>query len=277
MINIENICYEYDGKIKALDDITLKIKEGELVAITGHQAAGKTTLAYHINGLLLPTSGEVWVDELNTKDKSNISLIRQRVGLIFTNPENQFIGSTVEEDIAFGLENLQIPPDEIQTKVDKILKFINMEDYKKSPPHMLSAGQKQLVAIAGVVVLEPKYLILDDVTSFLDSINQKKIIEYVLALNKKLGITVIFITHSIEEAMKFNRVIFLSQGEIVLETTPTKIINQQHLLLQLNFELPVVAKIIALFKEIGIQLPKENLSGEVEELIKIIGDRNEME
>jgi energy-coupling factor transporter ATPase len=259
MIKVENIYYEYENKIKALDDVSLEIKEGELVAITGHQAAGKTTLAYHLNGLLLPNLGNVWIDGLNTKDKSKISLIRQKVGLIFTNPENQLIGSTIEEDIAFGLENLEVPPHEIQAKVNKILKFINMEEYRNSPPHLLSAGQKQLVAIAGVVVLEPKYLILDDVTSLLDSINRNKVLNYVLKLNKTVGIAIIFITHSIEEAIKFNRVIFLSQGKVVLDTTPTQIINQPHQLSQLNFELPMIAKIIPIFEEVGIPLDVERI------------------
>ncbi|MEW6096362.1 MAG: ATP-binding cassette domain-containing protein [bacterium] len=259
MIKIENISYKYESKIKALENVTLEIKEGDLIAISGHQSAGKTTLAYHLNGLLIPNSGDVWIDKLNTKDKSKIYSIRQKVGLVFTNPENQLIGTTVEEDIAFGLENLKIKSSDIQTKVDKILKFINMEDYKKSSPHLLSAGQKQLVAIAGVVVLEPKYLILDDVTSLLDSVNRRKIIEYVLELNRTLGITVVFITHSIEDAMKFNRIIFLKQGKIVLDTTPTQIINQPHLLQELNLEIPVIAKVTTLFKEIGLQLPVESI------------------
>jgi len=259
MIRIEGISYEYESKIKALENVTLEIKEGELIAISGYQAAGKTTLAYHLNGLLIPNSGDVWIDKLNTKDKSKIPLIRQKVGLVFSNPENQIIGTTVEEDIAFGLENLGIPASEIQTKVNKILKFINMEEHRKSPPHILSAGQKQLVAIAGVLVLEPKYLILDDVTSLLDSVNRNRIIEYILELNKILGITVVFITHSIEDAMKFNRVVFLKQGKIVLDTTPIQIITQPHQLLQLNFELPVIVKITTLFKEMRLQIPVESI------------------
>lgn len=259
MIKIENISYEYESKIKALEGITLEIREGELIAITGPQTAGKTTLAYHLNGLLLPTSGNVWVDELNTKDKSKIPLIRQKVGLVFTNPENQLIGATVEEDIAFGLENLGIKSSEIQNKVDNILKVIDMEEYRKFPPHLLSDGQKQLVAIAGVVVLEPKYLILDDVTSLLDSVNRKRIIEYVLELNKTFNITIVFITHSIEDAMKFNRIIFLKQGKIALDTTPTQIIDQPHRIQELNLDIPVIAKIITFFREIKLQIPVENI------------------
>lgn len=263
MIKIEDISYEYEGRIKALEKVTLEIKEGELLAISGNQAAGKTTLAYHLNGLLIPNSGNVWIDELNTKDKSKISLIRQKVGLVFTNPENQLIGTTVEEDIAFGLENLEIPSSEIQDRVDKILNFINFQEQRTSPVHLLSTGQKQLVAIAGVVVLEPKYLILDDVTSLLDSINRRKIIEYVLKLNKTLGITVVFITHSIEDAMRFSRIIFLKQGKIVLDITPTQIINYPDRLSQLNFEIPVIAKITTLFREIGVQIPVESITEKI--------------
>lgn len=228
MIRTEDISYEYKSKIKALDKITLEIKEGELVAITGYQSAGKTTLAYHLNGLLIPNSGNVWIDDLNTKDKSKLWQIRQKVGLVFTNPETQLIGSTVEEDIAFGLENLEIPSSEIQSRVDKILNFINMQKYRKFPPHQLSTGQKQLVAIAGVVILEPEYLILDNATSLLDCINRNRIIEYILELNKTSGLTIIFITPSIEDAMRFNRIIFLKEGKIGLDTTPTQIINQPH-------------------------------------------------
>jgi len=257
MIKIVDVVYEYGNRIKALDRVTLEIKEGDLVAITGHQAAGKTTLSYHLNGLLIPNSGNVWIDELNTKDKSKIWQIRQKVGLVFTNPENQLIGSSVEEDIAFGLENLEISSSEIQDKVDKILKFINLQEYRKSPPHLLSSGQKQLVAIAGVIVLEPKYLVLDDVTSLLDSINRKKIIEYLLGLNKSQKTTLIFITHSIEEAMKFKRIIFLQQGKIVLDTSPTQIIKHPEQLSPLNFDVPVIAQITGLFKKIGVQLPKD--------------------
>jgi len=260
MIKVADVVYEYENKIKALDGVTLEINEGDLVAITGHQAAGKTTLSYHLNGLLIPTAGDVWIDELNTKDKSKIWHIRQKVGLVFTNPENQLIGSSIEEDIAFGLENFEVPSSEIQKKVDKTLKFINLQEHRKSSPHLLSIGQKQLVAIAGVMVLEPKYLVLDDVTSLLDSINRKKIIEYLLGLNKSQGTTIIFITHSIEEAMRFKRIIFLKQGKIVLDTTPTQIINDPAQLSSLNFEIPVIAQITALLKKIGVQLPKDFLS-----------------
>lgn len=259
MIKVADVVYEYENKVKALDRVTLEIKEGDLIAITGYQAAGKTTLAYHLNGLLIPQLGDVWIDGLNTKDKSKIWQIRQKVGLVFTNPENQVIGTTIEEDIAFGLENLEVPSSQIQEKVDKILKFIKLQEYKKSSPHLLSTGQKQLVAIAGVVVLEPKYLVLDDVTSLLDSITRKEIINYVLGLNKSQQITIIFITHSIEEAMKFNRIIFLKEGKIVLDITPTQIINQPEKLSSLNFELPVIAQITTLFKKLGVSVPLETI------------------
>jgi energy-coupling factor transport system ATP-binding protein len=241
--------------VPALRGIDLTIGPGEFVALIGSNGSGKSTLARHFNGLLLPTMGEVWVDGLLTSDLRHLWEVRQRVGMVFQNPENQLVASTVEEDVAFGPENLALPPDEIRQRVDEALALVGLQDYSTHPPQMLSGGQKQLVAIAGVLAARPACVVFDEPTSMLDPPNRRRILDTVRRLNAEQGITVVLITQSMDEAAIANRVLAMHGGRIVLDGPPREVFEQEERLRALGLGLPPAVEIAHRLREQGLALP----------------------
>jgi len=265
MIVFDKVSFTY-GENLILKEISLKISPGELVAIVGPNGSGKSTLVKHINGLLLPTDGEVTIDGLNTKTKEHLWEIRSRVGIVFQNPENNLVASTVEEDVAFGPENLGYPPEKIVASVKKALQAVGMEQFSKRPIQMLSGGQKQKVALAGALALGSKYLILDEATSMLDPQGQQELLSVILKLNKEKLLSVIMVTHNIEEAALASRIIGISEGRIAFDGTPREIFSNSDLLEEIESELPEVTKLGYRLESRGLNLKNPVLSED--ELVK---------
>lgn len=269
LIKIKNLVHKFknpNGEPHfALKGVNLEVKEGEFVAIIGHNGSGKSTLAKHLNAFLLPDSGSVTIDSMDTRDKQYFWIIRQHVGMVFQNPDNQLIATTVEEDVAFGLENLGIEPPEIRRRVDDALKRIGLYSYKSRPPHLLSGGQKQRVAIAGIIAMRPKVLILDEPTAMLDPLGRKEVMETVTQLNRQEGLTVIHITHFMEEAVLADRVIVMEEGEIVMEGTPRQVFSQTKKLKKLGLDVPPMMVLRDTLVQAGVMLPEEILT--VEEMV----------
>lgn len=263
IIELENIQFTYDPDADrpALNDVSFTIGKGEWVAIIGHNGSGKSTLAKTINGLLLPQSGQVRVDGLDLNEE-NVWTIRKKVGMVFQNPDNQFVGSTVEDDVAFGMENQGIPREEMLTRVKDALEQVKMSDFKTREPARLSGGQKQRVAIAGVVALSPEIIILDEATSMLDPEGREEVIETIQKIKEKNDLTVLSITHDIDEAAKANRVLVMRQGQLVDEGTPEKIFSEGPRLIQLGLDLPFPEKLKAALKDRGVSVPEEYLTEE---------------
>lgn len=225
MIKIENATYEYKSLIdesfeKAVENLNMEVVEGEFLVILGHNGSGKSTLAKLINGLILPTEGNITVMGMNTKEDKNIWEIREKAGMVFQNPDNQIVATIVEEDVAFGPENLGIPPKEIRRRVDEALEIVEMTEYKKHAPHLLSGGQKQRVAIAGILAMKPQCIIFDEPTSMLDPTGRIEVMNTIKKLNKEESKTIILITHYMDEAVQADRVIVMEKGKIVMEGTP---------------------------------------------------------
>ncbi len=240
MICIDNISFKYDeAGAYALKNVSLEINSGEMIAIVGHNGSGKSTLAKHLNGLLLPTEGDVRVDGDSTRDENAINSIRRRVGMVFQNPDNQIVTTVVEEDVGFGPENIGVPTDEILERVDEALKAVRMTEYAKSAPHMLSGGQKQRVAIAGILALRPKTLVLDEATAMLDPIGRREVLETVSEQNKRRGITVVMITQYMEEALLCDRVAVMSGGELKMLDTPRNVFKRVDELRALGLDAPI--------------------------------------
>lgn len=240
MICIDNISFKYDeAGAYALKNVSLEINSGEMIAIVGHNGSGKSTLAKHLNGLLLPTEGDVRVDGDSTRDENALNSIRCRVGMVFQNPDNQIVTTVVEEDVGFGPENIGVPTDEILERVDEALKAVRMTEYAKSAPHMLSGGQKQRVAIAGILALRPKTLVLDEATAMLDPIGRREVLETVSEQNKRRGITVVMITQYMEEALLCDRVAVMSGGELKMLDTPRNIFKRVDELRALGLDAPI--------------------------------------
>lgn len=244
MICIDNISFKYDeAGAYALKNVSLEINSGEMIAIVGHNGSGKSTLAKHLNGLLLPTEGDVRVDGDSTRDENALNSIRRRVGMVFQNPDNQIVTTVVEEDVGFGPENIGVPTDEILERVDEALKAVRMTEYAKSAPHMLSGGQKQRVAIAGILALRPKTLVLDEATAMLDPIGRREVLETVSEQNKRRGITVVMITQYMEEALLCDRVAVMSGGELKMLDTPRNIFKRVDELRALGLDAPIAVSI----------------------------------
>lgn len=240
MICIDNISFKYDeAGAYALKNVSLEINSGEMIAIVGHNGSGKSTLAKHLNGLLLPTEGDVRVDGDSTHDENALNSIRRRVGMVFQNPDNQIVTTVVEEDVGFGPENIGVPTDEILERVDEALKAVRMAEYAKSAPHMLSGGQKQRVAIAGILALRPKTLVLDEATAMLDPIGRREVLETVSEQNKRRGITVVMITQYMEEALLCDRVAVMSGGELKMLDTPRNVFKRVDELRALGLDAPI--------------------------------------
>lgn len=269
LIEIQNVSYAYeDAAAKALNNVSLTINDGEFVAVVGHNGSGKSTLAKHLNALLLPTEGKVLVDGMDTADEADTLSIRQRVGMVFQNPDNQLVTTIVEEDVAFGPENIGVPGNEIRARVDRALAAVGMEKYAHSAPNMLSGGQKQRIAIAGMLAMQPKVLVLDEATAMLDPKGRRDIIDLVTKLHRENGITVVMITQYMEEVIGADRVAVMSGGELILEGTPKEVFSQDELLHKHRLDVPVMQQLANRLNAHGANLPKSILS--VEEMAQAI-------
>lgn len=260
IITIEDLTFEYSRNeegigIKALDGVDLEFDEGSFTAIIGKNGSGKSTLAKNLNGLLIPTSGVVFVDGYDTADDDSIWEIRQRAGMVFQNPDNQLVSSIVEDDVAFGPENLGIESKEIRRRVDKALEDVNMGEYKNKAPHLLSGGQKQRIAIAGVVAMKPKIIIFDEPTAMLDPKGRKEIMKIIKELHEE-GITVILITHFMEEAVEADRVIIMHEGKVLLDGTPFEVFSQADVIKSANLEVPLMVELGDRLRAEGLDIPK---------------------
>ncbi len=261
MIKINNLHFTYhkesENPKKALTAVSLSIKEGEFVSIIGQNGSGKTTLAKHLNAILPPTKGSVLIDGINTRNKENLWDIRKKVGMVFQNPENQIICSTVRSDISFGPENLGIDRVEIEKRVDEAIELMGLSKYQDYPPHMLSIGLKQKVTIAGVLAMGTKYIIFDEPTSMLDPLGKKEVFEVILNLRKKREVTIIYITHLMEEVLKSDRAIVMSEGKIVLDDSPKKIFSKLKILRSLSLDVPIIPDISSRLNKRGISIPSQ--------------------
>ena len=257
--------------LEAVKQVNIDIKEGEFVAVLGHNGSGKSTLAKHINALLLPTEGTVWIDGKDTKDESALWQIRQTVGMVFQNPDNQIIASVVEEDVGFGPENIGVPTEEIWKRVDECLGAVDMKAYRKQSPNKLSGGQKQRVAIAGVMAMEPRCIVLDEPTAMLDPNGRHEVIRTIRELNKKKGITIILITHYMEEVIHADRIYVMDDGEVAMEGTPEEIFSQVEKLKELRLDVPQVTELAHELRQKGVPLPPciLDLDTLVKELVKV--------
>ena len=266
MIKIENLKHYYtdsDGnEVKALDGVNLSIEQGEFVAIIGANGSGKSTLARHLNCLLLPTEGRVEVSGLDTMEEKNMWDIRQQVGMVFQNPDNQIVAAVVEEDVAFGPENIGVPGPEIGPRVAKALAAVGMTEYAKHAPHRLSGGQKQRVAIAGIMALEPKCIVLDEPTAMLDPQGRKEIVSTVQKLNKEKQITIVYITHYMVEALAADRVVVMEKGHIRFMGTPREVFSRVDELEALGLEAPLAAKVANELRKSGVKLPNGIITDE---------------
>lgn len=245
-----------EGIDTALDGVNLDIKQGEFVAVLGHNGSGKSTLAKHLNVLLQASGGTLWVDGKDTKDAANIWDIRKNAGMVFQNPDNQIIASVVEEDVAFGPENIGVPTDEIWKRVENSLKSVGMIQYREHSPNKLSGGQKQRVAIAGVMAMEPKCIVLDEPTAMLDPNGRKEVLDAVEKLNKEKGVTVILITHYMEEVIRADHVYVMDKGKVVMQGTPRSIFSQVDTLKSYRLDVPQITLLAHELREAGMDIPE---------------------
>ena len=259
---------EVESVHRAVDDVNLEVNKGEFIAILGHNGSGKSTLAKHINAILLPSEGSMWVCGKDTKEEDDTWFIRQNAGMVFQNPDNQIIGTVVEEDVGFGPENIGVPTDDIWTRVESALKSVGMIKYRHHSPNKLSGGQKQRVAIAGVVAMKPQCIILDEPTAMLDPNGRQEVIKTVLELNKKEGVTVILITHYMEEVISADRVFVMESGQVVMTGTPREIFARVDELKSYRMDVPQVTMLAHELKEAGVPISGTILS--VEELVEEI-------
>lgn len=273
IIKADKLVFEYircdeegnvEGITRAVDEVDLDVQQGDFIAVLGHNGSGKSTLAKHINAILYPTEGTVWVDGMDTKDEKDLWNIRQEAGMVFQNPDNQIIGQVVEEDVGFGPENMGIPTEEIWARVEESLKAVGMYKYRKFSPNKLSGGQKQRVSIAGVIAMHPKCIILDEPTAMLDPNGRKEVVRAVRALNDVEGITVLLITHYMEEIIHADKVFVMDKGRIAMQGTPREIFSRVEHLKHLRLDVPQVTLLAHELKKSGVGLPDGILT--VEEL-----------
>ena len=264
-----NLDFKYDGEDEfVLKDINISFKQGEMTAVLGHNGCGKSTFAKHLNAILLPSGGTVYIDGIDTKDENRIYDIRQRVGMVFQNPDNQIVATIVEEDVAFALENLGVEPNEIRRRVDEALKAVGMYEYRMHAPHQLSGGQKQRVAIAGIIAMRPRCIVLDEPTAMLDPKGRSEVMKTVKELNSKYGITIILITHYMEEVIDADQVIVMDQGHVVMQGTPREIFSQIDLLKKYRLDVPQVTMLAHELRKRGLPVPEGVLRKE--ELVEIL-------
>ncbi len=273
IIKADKLVFEYirrdeegnvEGITRAVDEVDLDVQQGDFIAVLGHNGSGKSTLAKHINAILYPTEGTVWVNGMDTKDEKDLWNIRQEAGMVFQNPDNQIIGQVVEEDVGFGPENMGIPTEEIWARVEESLKAVGMYKYRKFSPNKLSGGQKQRVSIAGVIAMHPKCIILDEPTAMLDPNGRKEVVRAVRALNDVEGITVLLITHYMEEIIHADKVFVMDKGRIAMQGTPREIFSRVEHLKHLRLDVPQVTLLAHELKKSGVGLPDGILT--VEEL-----------
>ena len=266
-IHVENVTFRYgtDDPLslkEALSGVSLAVEKGEFVALLGHNGCGKSTLAKHFNAMLLPTSGKVFVDGMDTTEEALKYEIRRRVGLVLQNPDNQLVASIVEEDVAFGPENLGVPPKEIRQRVDDALKAVEMYDYRLAAPYKLSGGQKQRVAIAGIIAMQPECIVLDEPTAMLDPRGRTEVLDTIHKLNQELGITIVLITHYMDEAVTADRVVVMDSGRILTEGTPKEVFSKVELLKQHHLDVPQATELCYRLRACGCQVPLGILDAE---------------
>lgn len=271
MIKISKLIHDYikrddegnaAGTVRAIDGVDLQVEPGMFIAVLGHNGSGKSTLAKHLNALLFPTEGEVWVDGLDTREEKNLWEIRREAGMVFQNPDNQIIAQVVEEDVGFGPENIGVPTQEIWKRVEESLKAVGMYEYRKKSPNRLSGGQKQRVSIAGVIAMEPKCIIMDEPTAMLDPNGRKEVIKAAMKLNREKGITVILITHYMEEAISADKIFVMDKGKLAMQGTPKEIFSQVEKMKELNLDVPEVTLLAHELRKGGLDIPADILTKE---------------
>ncbi len=271
IIKTKNLIYDYKvqdnrSRMRAINNVSLEVNPGDFIAILGHNGSGKSTFAKQLNAMLIPTSGSVFVDEIDTSNEEMTLTVRQTAGLVLQNPDDQIVTTVVEEDVAFGPENLAVPTEEIEERVDKSLRSVGMKRFAKKSPLKLSGGQKQRVAIAGVLAMEPKCLVLDEPTSMLDPVGRDEVIKTLHTLNKEKGITIILITHNMEEAVDADKIFVMNEGELVMQGTPREVFSKVDELKEIRLEVPQATELAYELKKSGVDIPDGILS--VEELVK---------
>ena len=279
MVKTENVSYEYtkvveikgenvERKLMALQDINIDIEKGDFIAILGHNGSGKSTFAKHLNALVTPSEGTIWVDGMDTKDDSLVWKIRQNTGMVFQNPDNQLVATVVEEDIAFGPENLGVDPKEIRKRVDESLKQVGMDGFQTDTPSKLSGGQKQRIAIAGILAMKPQCIVLDEPTAMLDPVGRKDVMDTVHRLNKENNITIILITHYMDEAVSADKVYVIDDGKIVMNGVPKEVFSQVERMKSYGLDVPQVTETAYNLRKLGIDIPQDILT--VEEMVGAI-------
>lgn len=282
ILEFQNVSFRYEGSSEkeqlplAVRDVSFAVKKGDFVAILGHNGSGKSTLAKLSNSILLPESGKVLVNGMDTADESLSYDIRRTVGVVFQNPDNQIVASVVEEDVAFGPENLGVPPEEIRKRVDNALKAVGMYEYRKREPHKLSGGQKQRVAIAGMIAMLPECIVLDEPTAMLDPRGRKEVMDTILKLNREMGMTVVFITHFMEEAVRASRVIVMDNAEILMDGTPREVFRQADRVKAAGLDVPKPAELARALQKRGVPMPDDILTASefTEYFLKRFGESN---
>lgn len=265
IIEFENVCFRYESDDEriplplAVDNVTLGIEQGSFIAILGHNGSGKSTLAKLTNAINIPESGKVTVNGMDTADENLTDEIRKTVGMVFQNPDNQIVATVVEDDVAFGPENLGVPPEEIRKRVDDALKAVNMYEYRLSEPHKLSGGQKQRVAIAGIIAMQTKCIVLDEPTAMLDPNGRKEVISTIRKLNKEMGITVVLVTHFMDEAVCADRVIVVDSGKILLDGTPKEVFSQSDTIIRAGLDVPQATQLAQKLLAAGVDIPADLL------------------
>lgn len=283
IVKAENLTFEYirrdedgngEGITKAVDNVSIDIKQGDFVAVLGHNGSGKSTFAKHLNALVMPTEGTVWVDGMDTREEENTLKVRQTAGMVFQNPDNQIVGTLVDEEVGFGPENIGVPTEEIWERVEKSLKAVGMYAFRNQSPNKLSGGQKQRVAIAGIVAMKPKCIVLDEPTAMLDPLGRKDVLNVLHELNRQENVTVILITHYMEEVIDIDKLYVMDDGKLVMSGTPREIFSQVEKLKKLRLDVPHVTELAYELQKEGVPLKNGILTSEefTEELIRV---RNE--
>lgn len=272
MVKCEKLVHKYinaEGEEKfAINGIDLQIKKGEFLVVLGHNGSGKSTLAKHINALLLPSGGKVYVDGLDTENEDDLWEIRRKAGMVFQNPDNQLVATIVEEDVAFGPENLGVAPDEIRQRVDESLKKVGMYEYRKHAPHLLSGGQKQRIAIAGILAMRPQCIVLDEPTAMLDPSGRKEVINTIKDINKNYGITIVLITHYMDEAAEGDRIVVIDQGKLHLQGTPKEVFSQVETMKKIGLDVPQVTELAYELGKVGINIGTKILN--IDEMVNAL-------
>ena len=273
IIQCDNVSFKYtvndsDKERYAVNGVSFNVKKGEFLVVLGHNGSGKSTIAKHMNALLVPSSGTVIVDGLNTSEEKNLWNIRAKAGMVFQNPDNQIVATIVEEDVAFGPENLGIEPSEIRKRVDESLEKVGMSEYKRHAPHLLSGGQKQRIAIAGILAMKPECIIFDEPTAMLDPSGRKEVLNNIKEINEKYGITIVLITHYMDEAVEADRIIVMDQGKIILEGIPREVFSKVETMKNIGLDVPQVTELCYELEKAGIDITTKILN--VDEMVNAL-------